>query len=70
MRSSRTGVGSLATGVDYGRNLGGTVPRAGAPLEVYAQFKGSGRHGRVAACKIVGLAYVGSNPTPATSDYP
>jgi hypothetical protein len=38
---------SLATGVDYGRNLGGTVPRAGAALEVYAQVNASGRQGRL-----------------------
>jgi hypothetical protein len=48
------------------RNLGGTPPRPGALLEVYAQVKGSARLRRVAVCKTVGLAYVGSNPTPAT----
>ena len=50
-----------------GRNLGGTPPSAGALLEVYAQVKGSARQRRVSFCKTVGLAYVGSNPTPATT---
>ena len=49
------------------RNLGGTPPRLGALLEVYAQVKGSARQRRVSVCKTVGLAYVGSNPTPATT---
>jgi hypothetical protein len=49
------------------RNLAGTPPRHGALLEVYAQVKGSGWQGRVAVCKTVGLAYVGSNPTPAAT---
>ena len=49
------------------RNLGGTPLRPGALLEVYAQVKGNARKRRVAVCKTVGLAYVGSNPTPATS---
>jgi len=52
------------------RNLGGTPPRLGALLEVYAQVKDSARRGRVAVCKTVGLAYVGSNPTPATNKIP
>jgi hypothetical protein len=49
------------------RNLGGTPPRLGALLEVYAQVNASGRQRRLVVCKTVGLAYVGSNPTPATT---
>ena len=53
-----------------GRNLDGTPPPEATLLAVYPQISGSGWRRRVTACKTVGLAYVGSNPTPATTHRP
>jgi hypothetical protein len=59
--SARGGGGVLPDGT-----WAGTPRPAAMLLAVYPQISGTGCRGRVTVCKTVGLAYVGSNPTPAT----
>ena len=47
------------------RTYGGRRRRSGHPLMVFTQVTGQVKAG--AGCKTVGSAYVGSNPTPATT---
>ena len=54
----------------FSRNLDGTLPLVSKRPEKYRQVNGRRVCAWMAVCKTVGLAYVGSNPTPATNDYP
>jgi hypothetical protein len=52
------------------RNLDGTLPLVSKRSEKYRQISGRRVCAWMAVCKTVGLAYVGSNPTPATRGNP
>jgi hypothetical protein len=51
----------------FSRNLDGTLPLVSKRPEKYRQVSGGRVCAWMAVCKTVGLAYVGSNPTPATT---
>ena len=51
----------------FSRNLDGTLPLVSRRPEKYWQVSGRRVCAWMAVCKTVGLAYVGSNPTPATT---
>ena len=54
----------------FSRNLDGTLPLVSRRPEKYRQVSGRRACAWMAVCKTVGLAYVGSNPTPATRGNP
>jgi hypothetical protein len=57
-------------GIWISRNLDGTPSLVSKRPEKYRQVSGRRACAWMAVCKTVGLAYVGSNPTPATSETP
>jgi len=52
----------------FSRNLDGTLPLVSKRPEKYRQVSRRRVCAWMAVCKTVGLAYVGSNPTPATQN--
>jgi len=66
-RMHRRSSEGLMLAVSLSRNLDGTPSPLGRRPEEYGQVSGGRSGAWMAVCKTVGLAYVGSNPTPATT---
>ena len=61
------GIAAVQGAYGLSRNLDGTPSLVSKRPEKYRQVSGSRACAWMAVCKTVGLAYVGSNPTPATT---
>ena len=60
------GIAAVQSAYGLSRNLDGTPSLVSKRPEKYRQVSGRRACAWMAVCKTVGLAYVGSNPTPAT----
>ena len=64
------GIAAVQSAYGLSRNLDGTPSLVSKRPEKYRQVSGRRACAWMAVCKTVGLAYVGSNPTPATIKTP